>query len=136
MPLKKSIWIPPPAPPVFVGTQTVNEAVADAAINLINELFCNPKQLPKPDPAQSCTELPNVLPHNPLKSQMVVAEAQDELEGNVVEHPGNVGGKGAGLLLNVKLQFDKVPAFDAVLLSWIQSLQLPFAFCPLFTDPK
>ena len=102
---------------VFVGTQTEKEAVLDAATNLMNELFCNPKQASSPDPGQSCIVLPDVVPHNPLKSHTAVAEAQDELVGNVWAHAGRAGGCGAGVLLKVMLQFTRLPALAPVLLS-------------------
>ena len=105
-----------------------NDAVLEAATNLMNELFCNPKQASSPEPVQSCTVLPDVVPHNPLKSQTAAAEAQDEFVGNVWAHAGRAGGCGAGVLLNVRLQFTRLPALAPVLLSCMQSLHVPLAF--------
>ena len=123
-------------PVVVVGTHTEKEAVVVDATNFTNELFSRPKQAFKPEPAQSCTVVPEVFPHTPLKSHTLVALLQDDVPGKVVEQPGKAGGNGAGVLLNVILQLTSDPAFAAVRLSCMQSDQAPFAFCPLFTAPK
>jgi hypothetical protein len=119
-----------------VGTHTVKVEVVAEAMNLIKELFCKPKQLPRPDPVQSCTEEPLVLPHKPLKSQTAVALAHDELEGRVLAQAGKFGGKAAGVLLNVRLQVFNTPELPELRLSCMHKLQVPLAFCPLLTDPK
>ena len=128
--------MPPEGPALLVGTHTVKSAVFEEAINLRNEFFCNPKQALKPEPVQSCTELPDVLPHNPLKSQIAVALAQDELPGNVLAQAGKEGGAGEGVLLKVRLQLFSTPALAEPRRSRIQILQVPLAFWPLFTEPR
>ena len=120
----------------LVGTHIEKETVVADAINFTKELFCKPKQPLKPEPVQSCTPLIAVLPHTPLKSHIGVAPAHEEPAVRVVVHAGKAGGNGAGVVLNVRLQLFNVPAFAVVLLSCIQSFQIPFAFCPLFTAPK
>ena len=120
----------------MVGTQTEKDADVEEATNFTNELFSNPKHPRKPEPVQSCTVVPDVFPHTPLKSHTLVAVAQDDEPGIVVEHAGIAGGSGAGALLKVILQFCREPAFAAVRLSCMQSDQTPFAFWPLFAAPK
>ena len=100
-----------------MGTHTEKDAEVDEATNFTNELFSRPKQAFKPDPAQSCTVVPEVFPQRPLKSHTLVALLQDDVPGKVVEQPGIVGGSGAGVLLNVILQLLSDPALEAVRLS-------------------
>jgi hypothetical protein len=111
-------------------------AVVLDAMNLMNELFSIPKQLPNPDPGQSCMVLPLVVPQSPLKSHTEVAFAQVEVVGKVVAHAGIGGGAGAGVLVKVRLTLVTVPVLAAFLLSCTQTDQLPLAFCPLLTAPK
>jgi hypothetical protein len=119
-----------------VGTHTEKDAEVDDAINFTKELFSSPKHAFKPEPAQSCTVVPEVLPHTPLKSHTLVALLHDDVPGSVVEQPGKAGGNGAGVLLNVILQLTREPAFAAVRLSCMHSDHRPLAFWPLFTAPK
>ena len=121
---------------VVLGTHTEKDAEGDEATNFTKELFSKPKHAFKPEPAQSCTVVPEVFPHTPLKSHTLVALLQEDVPGMVVEQAGIAGGKGAGELLNVILQFVSDPALAAVRLSCIHRVQAPFAFCPLFTAPK
>jgi hypothetical protein len=138
VPLKNNICIPavlyPPV--VVVGTHTEKEAEVEDATNFTNELFSSPKQAFNPEPAQSCTVVPEVFPQTPLKSHTLVALLQEEVPGMVVEQAGIAGGNGAGVLLNVMLQLTSDPALAAVRLSCMHRDQAPFAFCPLFTAPK
>ena len=75
-----------------LGTHTEKEAVLEEATNRMKELFCKPKHASKPEPVQSCVVDPDVLPHKPLKSQTAVADAQEDVEGKVLEQDGSGGG--------------------------------------------
>ena len=78
-----------------------------------------------------------MLPQSPLKSQTCVAVAQDDEEGSVTAHAGSAGGGGAGVvLLKVSDQLFTVPVPEPFLLSSMQRLQVPSAFCPLLTAPR
>jgi hypothetical protein len=122
---------------MVVGIHTENEAVGAEAINLTKELFCKEKQLAVVNAGQVCTEGPAVLPHCPLKSQTSVAVAQEEVDGNVLAHAGRAGGAGAGVGLAKKsVQLFNVPVPVLFRLSSIHKLQVPSAFCPLFTAPS
>ena len=117
-------------------TQTEKETVEDAATNFTKVLLFKPKQDALSRAVHDFFVVAVVLPQAPLKSQMGEALAQSEVDGIFVEQAGSAGGWGAGAPEKVSDQLTTLPVEAGFLLSTIQSDQVPFAFCPLFTAPR